>query len=310
MARVDCHLIHGCEISPDSEDIHFKHLGKVQIRFIRQMLNLHSRSVIAPLFTETGIVPLRVRRFLLVLRHLTYFLSLNDQHYARAALDSSWELCALGKKSWALELVKAATRLPFPCPPLVLNDTTTICDVENYSKTVEMLMKGWLQGEIDSNEKLYLLQGRLEPLKDKPPAQVTLKMRHYLSLVSTQLHREALTSLLLSTHQLAVEVLRYVDHARQPVPRSERFCRFCKSEVETPEHVMITCISSDALIQLRTTFLGQLFHNSPHFQNLIVSLSNTDFLKTIIFSRPNIALVAKFAYGVLQIFYAVPVLRP
>jgi hypothetical protein len=24
MARVDCHLIHGCEIMPDSEDIHLK----------------------------------------------------------------------------------------------------------------------------------------------------------------------------------------------------------------------------------------------------------------------------------------------
>ena len=30
MARVDCHLIHGCEISPDSEDVHVKQLSKVQ----------------------------------------------------------------------------------------------------------------------------------------------------------------------------------------------------------------------------------------------------------------------------------------
>jgi hypothetical protein len=74
MARVDCHLIHGCEISPDSEDVHIKQLSKVQIRFLRQMLNLHSRSVIAPLFTETGIIPLRVRRLLLVLNHLIYSL--------------------------------------------------------------------------------------------------------------------------------------------------------------------------------------------------------------------------------------------
>jgi hypothetical protein len=72
MARVDC--LHACEISPDSEDLHVKQLCKVQVSFIRQMLNLHRRSMIAPLFTETGIMPLRVRRLLLVLSHLGYFL--------------------------------------------------------------------------------------------------------------------------------------------------------------------------------------------------------------------------------------------
>ncbi|KAF8205652.1 hypothetical protein K438DRAFT_2014540 [Mycena galopus ATCC 62051] len=46
--------------------------------------------------------------------------------------------------------------------------------------------------------------------------------------------------------------------------------------------------SAQMLIQLRATFLEQ-FHTSPHFQNLMVLLSNTDFLKTIIFTRPNIA---------------------
>jgi N-acetyl-anhydromuramyl-L-alanine amidase AmpD len=72
-------------------------------------------------------------------------------------------------------------------------------------------MLEWLQAEIDSSEKIYLLHGRREPQKDKPPAQITSCMRHYLTMVKTQKHREALTSVLLSTHLLAVEVLRYVD---------------------------------------------------------------------------------------------------
>lgn len=82
---------------PDSEDIHLKQLSQVQIRFIRNMLNLHPRSMIAPLFTGTGIIPLRVRR-LLVLTHLVHGLGLVKKHYARAALDSSIELSAQGKK--------------------------------------------------------------------------------------------------------------------------------------------------------------------------------------------------------------------
>jgi hypothetical protein len=244
------------------------------------------------------------------LKHLIYFLGLDKKGFARAALDSSIELCAMGKTSWAKDLIKAASRLPFHCPVFVLTHETSIQEVENYGKTVNILMQEWLQDSIDKNDKLYLLHGRLEPQKDKPPAHVTSEIRHYLTLVKTQLHREALTSVLLSTHRLAVEVLRYVDHAHQPVPRLERFCRFCKLEVETPEHALITCKSSDALIDLRSTFLTQLFRNAPNLQDLMVQLSNTEFLKTVIYSRPNIALVAKFAYNVLEVFYAVPVLRP
>ncbi|KAJ7747772.1 hypothetical protein B0H16DRAFT_1850237, partial [Mycena metata] len=115
--------------------------------------------------------------------------------------------------------------------------------------------------------------------------------------------------LLLSTHQLAVEVLRYVDHAYQPVERSDRLCRFCKAEVETPEHALITCKSSDALVQLRTIFLSRLFQDAPHLQAIMVESSDTEFLKAMIYPRQTIALVAKFAHEVLQIFYAVPVYR-
>jgi hypothetical protein len=310
MARIDCHLTHACEVTPDSEDVHIKQLTKVQIRFIRHMLNLHSRSMVAPLFTETGITPIRVRRLQLILQHLVYFLGLNDSHYARAALNSSLELSAKGvKRCWASELITATGRLPFDCPELVLNATTSIADVQNYAKLVDKLMLEWLQDTIDSSEKTYLLHGRLEPRKDEPPAQKTSTMRHYLTMVKTQAHREALTSIMLSTHQLAVEVLRYTDHANQPVPRANRLCRLCKTTVETPEHALVTCASSDALVELRTRFLEQLFAKNPELQHVLEEKSETEFLKAMIYSRPAIALVAKFAHDVLQIFYAIPVFR-
>jgi hypothetical protein len=133
--------------------------------------------------------------------------------------------------------VRKVKSLPFRCPELVLTDTTSIQDVQNYAKSVGKLMEEWLQDSINSSDKLHLLHGRLEPRKDKPPARMILKMRHYLSMVKTQTHREALTSLLLSTH---VEILRYVDLAKQPVIRSDSLCRFCMVKVETPEHALIT----------------------------------------------------------------------
>ncbi|KAJ7274405.1 hypothetical protein B0H12DRAFT_396933 [Mycena haematopus] len=107
----------------------------------------------------------------------------------------------------------------------------------------------------------------------------------------------------------AVEVLRYVDHAHQPVPRSERLCRLCRQEIESPEHALITCESSDKLVNMRAVFLGKLFTDLPQLRSQMAELSNTEFLKAIIYPRSTIALVAKFAYEVLELFYEVPVFR-
>ncbi|KAK6984528.1 hypothetical protein R3P38DRAFT_2377355, partial [Favolaschia claudopus] len=89
-------------------------------------------------------------------------------------------------------------------------------------------------------------------------------------------------------------------------------CRFCKSKVESPEHALLecTCVSSLELTNLRDTFRAKLFCNSPKLQNLHQRLTSENFLKAVIYSQPNIALVAKSAYDVLEIFYAVPVIRP
>ncbi|KAJ6458385.1 hypothetical protein C8R47DRAFT_995180 [Mycena vitilis] len=303
MARVDCHLTHGCEISPDCEDVHVKQLCDVQVSFIRQMLNVHGRSMVIPLYTETGIVPLRVRRFILALGYLQYLLGLLPTHFARAAVNSSIKLAALGKKSWAKDLITAASKLPFTCPGPDLQNATSNSILE-YAKSVDTLMLQWIQGEVDSSDKLYLLKGRREPQKDKPPAPQTLRLRHYLSMVKTQKHREAITSLLISTHLLAVEHPREND-------RSRRVCRFCKTEVETPEHALLGCDASPEVVDLRTAFLVQLFAGAPSLRRRMENqeLNLIEFFKAMVNERPTIPLVAKFAHEVLEVFYAIPVFR-
>ena len=72
---------------------------------------------------------------------------------------------------------------------------------------------------------------------------------------------------------------------------------------------MITCTSLDALVELRRIFMEQLFEKCPNLKPHLAEDSNTDFLKAIIYSRPSIALVAKFTHDVLQLFYAIPVFR-
>ncbi|GLB35658.1 hypothetical protein LshimejAT787_0212230 [Lyophyllum shimeji] len=308
-ARVDCHLIQGCEITPDVDDVHVNKLCDVQVSFIRQMLNLHKRSMLAPLYTETGIMPLRVRRLLLTLRFLQYVLSLDPERYAHIAFRSSVELASRGKKSWAGDLLMVMDKLPFPVPRLPLANITANI-VADCIKSVEEGAEKWLQSEVDNSDKLYLLHGRKEPRKDKAPEQITLYLRHYLILVKTRAHREALTSLMLSTHMLAVERLRWVEHGYPRVKRADRLCRLCVKEVETPEHALLDCTGNMALHALRHEFLNQLLTTLPHLRNSVEQMDSTSLLKLIIAQRPTTPLVAKFTFQVLTLFYQVPIYRP
>ncbi|KAJ7501736.1 hypothetical protein B0H11DRAFT_1713155 [Mycena galericulata] len=169
-------------------------------------------------------------------------------------------------------------------------------------------MLQWIQDQVDSSEKLYLIQGCREPEKDKPPVPQTLKLRHHLSMVKTQKHREALTSLLLSTHLLAVENLHWGNHDLQREPGcSRRVCRFCKLEVETPEHALLKCDASPEVTSLRITYLDQLLKTAPP---LMDDLNFIKFFKSMVYECSTIALVvAKFAHEVLEVFYTTPVFR-
>ncbi|KAJ6569084.1 hypothetical protein B0H19DRAFT_1065858 [Mycena capillaripes] len=69
-----------------------------------------------------------------------------------------------------------------------------------------------------------------------------------------KVHCEALTSIMLTIHRLALEKLRYTDHASQPVPRNKRLCRFCTDKVENPEHFLLKCQANLDVLILRKIF--------------------------------------------------------
>lgn len=94
-ARVDPHLISGCEVIIDVDSA-VKKLEKVQKLWLRRLLRLNSHSIVAPLFTELAIVPIRCCRILRALQYLTYLLKLPATHYARMALQSAQDLLDLG----------------------------------------------------------------------------------------------------------------------------------------------------------------------------------------------------------------------
>jgi hypothetical protein len=238
-----------------------KPLEDVQNDFLRRILGLNKCSMTAPLFTETGLVPLRFRRVTLALTHLRYLATLKADRYVRVASDDLVELSDDGKVSWAMDLRYVIHNLPFNIvlPPL---STITPQMVDAVIKSVNAGLRAYLQWSIDdpNSPKLYLLRGRLEPEKDSAPIQKELCFRHYLSVVNPK-YRKALTRLLLSSHCLALERLRWVEHRRPRIDRHLRLCCFCKAEIESPEHALLQCTASADLVLLRNDFLARMNNN-------------------------------------------------
>ncbi|KAF7974114.1 hypothetical protein HWV62_13319 [Athelia sp. TMB] len=165
-----------------------------------------------------------------------------------------------------------------------------------------------LQRAIDTTSRLYLLHGRVEPEKEKPPRQVTSMLRHYLEIASAK-HRVSMTRLLLSDHLLAVERLRYTERGRPAIPRELRLCRFCKVEVETPEHALLICTGDIRLIELREVFLMQARWEIEGVPVHITGDNAVECLKGLIYERRTIDVFAKFVHEALCIFRDTPLER-
>lgn len=129
-------------------------------------------------------------------------------------------------------------------------------------------------------------------------------------MVKTQEHREALTSIMLSTHQLALEKLRYTDHELQLAPRHESLCHPYIAKVESPEHALLECQGSPEVLNLRNVFLGNFLRAVPRIlirmESKIVELDSIELLKALIYERSTITPVGKFLHDVLEVFYRLP----
>jgi hypothetical protein len=136
-----------------------------------------------------------------------------------------------------------------------------------------------------------------------PRVEEVLKLRHYLQVTNIK-HRRALTYLLLSTHGLAIERMRWRDATRGDVPRHLRTCRLCHSRVETPEHALLECEAEEKLNELRQDFYDQLESVSPKwfYDWATAPLPMTEKLKRVIANRDMVAAAARHTYHVLSLY--------
>lgn len=277
----------------------------MEVQFVRRLLGIGSRAIVASLFTETGFMPIGHRRLILALRYLQYLLRLPPHQYAAAAMRDTFALAGSSQACWATDIRLVLRRL---CVGLegawhALQDFKSVDDI---IAAVEGAAGKEQQDELDRSHRLVLLQGRVNPDLIAEPGFSPLKYRAYLD-VHIPAHRKALTRLMVAQHPLAVELLRRRERYRAYVPKPMRICRFCRVHVEDEVHVLLLCTGDAALTDVRQEFSTGISHVIPR----LPSMDGIAFIQAVVDGpMEGVAIFARFVHRVFARVDAVPMIIP
>lgn len=303
VARVDPHLTYGCEVAIDLSANAVKELAEVQHTYWRRALGLNGRCALTPLYTETGLQPLRYRRVTLTLRFLLYLLTEKPQ-LPTAALNEALHLARTGAASWISDLWHALRNLPIPVP-FTYGTPLTIAYVSDTLMRVGRSLELYLRGNLEG--KLILLKERREwSVKEAKLVQKLLCFRDYLRIPNRD-HRVALTRLLCSDHPLAIEQGR---RTVPPTPKEWRVCRFCgfRGEIETEWHVILDC-EEQSLSSMREEFFTEALQHVPVLLNERRSLTSFRLLLAIMSRYKLVEIFARFIWLFFELCETLPMRR-
>lgn len=309
MATVDPHLTHGCEISPDIDSSLLESLEVVQHDFLRRTLGLYKKSMTLPLFTETGIIPLKFRRLMLCLGYLKYLITLPSERLARKALEDSITLDHQNKPCWLMDIRYVIERLNLP-EPIIMPDLLTAggAEIDDLIKKIEQGMNTMLQSQLENSTKLYLLHGRPhnDPISKK--GKRVLMLRHYL-MIANHDHRQSLTRIVTSCHAFALERLRWTQGRQPRIDPELRQCRMCLQKIESPEHAVLECNDHPELIIARKSFFDKISPEVPRLRIILLLNAREEFV-ALLSIKSITGLLAKLCHETAEIFASKPMYIP
>ncbi|KAF6750695.1 hypothetical protein DFP72DRAFT_817439 [Ephemerocybe angulata] len=279
MALVDPHLTHGADVMVDHVERARREQEKEQEQYLRRVLGVGSRCRKCILFTETGLIPLQVRRLSLTVKCILYLLR-NPALLASAAYRELVSLDFAGHRTWVSRLREAITALPY---------------VVGLLEEINGGVGRWLQGLVDASPDLYFIQGRREPdARGDLAVAAPVALRQYLR-VSHPGYRRALTRVLLGEHRYAVRRRGWGQ------ARDRCLCRFCGRVTETVEHLWLVCGRSEVLAAGRRRFMVDIWKAASLEERAELQGLNDDArsqLKVILSSRRWVTISARFAYEI------------
>ena len=122
-------------------------------------------------------------------------------------------------------------------------------------------------------------------------------------------HRKSITCLLLSCHSLALERTRWTEHRWPRIEPQHRKCRFCETEIESPEHALLDCTANPALTELRVKSMAIMYEASSELPH-IGTIDSAALLRKMTSQAHTIQLLAKYTHQVLALFDAAPIYVP
>lgn len=161
-----------------------------------------------------------------------------------------------------------------------------------------------LDTSINESSKGVLLRHRLVRRRGSPfrkPTSPAMRFRSYLRIPDAR-HRIALTRLLLSDHDLALELLRW-----EKIPEDQRLCRRCRTRVESPEHILFECDSSPAILLRRRSKLTDLVWS--RYGRTCGNWTARQILWCVLRHNKWMPLLGSLAYCATKIWAKYPLLR-
>ncbi|THU95036.1 hypothetical protein K435DRAFT_966617 [Dendrothele bispora CBS 962.96] len=203
MARIDPHLTFGSEVVLDVDLTLVGDLEGVQHMhmFLRRLLGVNNHSILAILFSETGLLPVRYRRLQLTLGYLKYL------QYASAAFRHSCALYNNRSSCWIGDVIHTLENLPVPVHVTLQG----LLHTKSVDAVIEQVAESWessLRMFIQDATRTLVLRKRVEYDSKGVMREYRLwAYRSYLDLIRVPTHRKAYFRFVTSNHHFAIELL-------------------------------------------------------------------------------------------------------
>ena len=225
---------------------------KIQNCILKDILGVHKKASNIAVLSELGLYPLHIKIYESMFK---YYHRLRDMEFALKYKNPL--LIDAFKEDEKLFHIKS-------CPSMT-NSLSTIIKMIGLSsleisyKTFSDKLRNYYENKI-SNQFDNIKQSNSGKLVFYSQIyNYDFKLQEYLKFTLPKTCRSLLSKLRLSAHPLNIEVGRY---CIPPIPRSDRFCKFCLNEVEDEQHFLLFCTKYNHLRSKYSEHLGDLNANS------------------------------------------------
>ena len=236
-----------------------KEIERIQLRFFKRILGVHSKTTNLAIYAELGKVPLINKISTFVVK---YWFRISSTYFNNTLVGEARNVClSMNQK-----------------PIIFIKYLLKMCKIEIKDlKEFSYSSIGWSKARGDFchylnnilNDEFNILwkdqihqNGDSGKLKIYKKLKTNISFENYLLEFKNFKHRQAVTKLRVSAHKLPVETGRY-----KKVVYSDRRCKHCdQNEVGNEEHYLMSC-SNAMFVSLRQNFVNSLFKINKSFES-------------------------------------------